>query len=63
MAKKNKTKEIVITAIVTLAIVVLVGGFIKDYLTSPDPILYPEEHCYYRFEKDKTQSFSIKLLE
>ena len=57
----DKTKEIVITAIVTLAIVVLVGGYIQDYLTLPEPVFYLENSCYYGFDKNKETSFSITL--
>ncbi len=57
----KKTTEIIITAIVTLAIVVLVGGFIKDYLTSPEPVFYLEESCYHNFNKNKEESFSATL--
>lgn len=58
----RKIKEIVITAIVTLVIVVLIGSFIKDYLTLPKPIFYLEVSCYEDFNdfnKNNFQSFSV----
>lgn len=57
----NKTKEIIITAIVTLGIVVLIGGYIQAYLSLPEAVLYLNDPCQSSFDKNDNYSFSVNL--
>ncbi len=56
-----KIKEIIITILLSLIFLSLIGGFIKDYLTTPEPVFYLEENCLYSFDKGILQNFSIHL--